>query len=296
MLEQQKLATPELLYWVKLQVEQKIPSDIIINQMKNSGWNDHICEQILQDLHNNKFNLTIKSNNSNTDHLNNNKPNTNNKKSTVDRNFFLVMGQTVQVTMHLENPKVTVFDNFLTDAECHLLINGTIGKLTPSAVVDNDNAGSMISEARTSLGGGYVKGENVTVESIEKRIELFLNYSISQQEPMQVLNYKTGAQYKSHFDYFDVNTKGGLEFTKQGGNRLATVIMYLNDVEEGGSTYFPVLGLSVRPKKGRILVWRNLLDNGQVDPRTQHSGTPVILGEKWIATKWIREGEFKYLS
>jgi prolyl 4-hydroxylase len=107
-------------------------------------------------------------------------------------------------------------------------------------------------------------------------------------EGIQILNYAGGGEYRPHFDYFPDNT-GGRVHTAKGGQRTITVIMYLNDVKAGGATVLPDIKLSVYPKKGSALYFSYVNSKGQVDPLTLHGGSSVVEGEKWIATKWIRE-------
>jgi prolyl 4-hydroxylase len=73
-----------------------------------------------------------------------------------------------------------------------------------------------------------------------------------------------------------------------GGQRICTVMVYLNEVEGGGQTHFIRQGVSVTPQRGTALMWWNVRD-GQVDESTYHAALPVEAGEKWVATKWIRE-------
>jgi hypothetical protein len=64
--------------------------------------------------------------------------------------------------------------------------------------------------------------------------------------------------------------------------------VYLNDVQEGGETVFPDRDVTVRPKRGRAVMFRNLLADGSPDVHSLHAGMPVLAGEKWLATSWIR--------
>ncbi|EDW80820.2 uncharacterized protein Dwil_GK11733 [Drosophila willistoni] len=98
-------------------------------------------------------------------------------------------------------------------------------------------------------------------------------------EDLQVINYGLGGQYTPHCDYFDENA--------ENGDRLATVLFYLTDVQQGGATVFPFLRLSYFPKKGSALIFRNLDNAMSGDKDSTHSACPVLFGNKWVATKWI---------
>ncbi|GAB6021244.1 hypothetical protein CHUAL_003859 [Chamberlinius hualienensis] len=90
-----------------------------------------------------------------------------------------------------------------------------------------------------------------------------------------------------------LKTESAEEFQKgeslPTGDRVATALFYLNDVRAGGSTVFPELGIEVKPIKGSVLLWRNLLDDGNGDYRTLHAACPIITGTKWVANLWFHE-------
>ena len=106
-------------------------------------------------------------------------------------------------------------------------------------------------------------------------------------EPVEVIRYEPGQLYRPHYDWFDAATPGGRTRIESMGQRLATVLIYLSDVAEGGSTLFPVLGLDVRPARGRALFFSNVDDRGETDRRVLHGGAPVVTGCKQIATCWF---------
>jgi prolyl 4-hydroxylase len=140
--------------------------------------------------------------------------------------------------------------------------------------------------------GTYFKlGQNDLVKKIEARIAEVTGTPVPNGEGIQILNYAGGGEYRPHFDYFPDNT-GGRVHTAKSGQRIITIIMYLNDVKAGGATVLPNIKLSVYPKKGSALYFSYFNSKGQVDPTTLHGGSPVVDGEKWIATKWIRERVF----
>ncbi|XP_001994787.2 prolyl 4-hydroxylase subunit alpha-2 [Drosophila grimshawi] len=104
-------------------------------------------------------------------------------------------------------------------------------------------------------------------------------------EQLQVANYGVGGHYEPHWDFF-VDSQ---HYPAEEGNRIATAIFYLSDVEQGGATAFPFLNFAVRPQLGNILFWYNLHRSLDMDYRTKHAGCPVLKGSKWIANIWIHE-------
>jgi prolyl 4-hydroxylase len=144
---------------------------------------------------------------------------------------------------------------------------------------------------RTSDGMFFERGENDIVARIEQRIAALLRWPVEFGEGLQVLRYAPGAQYRPHYDYFDPGEPGTPTILKRGGQRVATLVMYLQEPEQGGATTFPDVGLEVAPKRGTGVFF----SYERPDPatRTLHGGAPVLAGEKWVATKWLREREFK---
>ncbi|MED6244803.1 Prolyl 4-hydroxylase subunit alpha-3 [Ataeniobius toweri] len=78
-------------------------------------------------------------------------------------------------------------------------------------------------------------------------------------------------------------------FKLKTGNRVATFMIYLSSVEAGGSTAFIYANFSVPVVKKAAIFWWNLHRNGQGDEDTLHAGCPVLIGDKWVANKWIHE-------
>ena len=197
-------------------------------------------------------------------------------------------GQQIQVAMRVTAPDVVLLDNFMTHDECDAFCELSKSTLTKSTVVDDATGAHVVHEHRTSMGTYFSLGQNDLVKRIEARIAEITGTPVPNGEGIQILNYASGGEYRPHFDYFPDNT-GGRIHTAKSGQRTITVIMYLNDVKAGGATVLPDINLSVYPKKGSALYFSYFNSRGQVDPSTLHGGAPVVDGEKWIATKWIRE-------
>ncbi|CAG5114579.1 unnamed protein product [Candidula unifasciata] len=106
----------------------------------------------------------------------------------------------------------------------------------------------------------------------------------------EIANYGIGGQYGLHWDFLAEALKEEVrnhEASLYGGDRLATFLIYLTDVERGGSTVFNKLGLAVSPVKKMALFWYNAKPSGELDYTTQHAGCPVVVGHKWVSNKWM---------
>ena len=200
-------------------------------------------------------------------------------------------GQAMQVAFRLDAPDIVVLDNFMTAAECDALCAQSASTLSKSKVIDDVTGASVAHDARSSQGTYFSLGQTPLVQTIEARISEITNTPMVNGEGIQILNYVGGGEYRPHFDYFS-DKDGGRVHTAKGGQRIITVILYLNDVAAGGATIFPNINLNIYPKKGSALYFSYFNSTGQVDPATLHGGAPVLAGEKWIATKWIREREY----
>ncbi|KAF3626931.1 Prolyl 4-hydroxylase 1 [Capsicum annuum] len=183
--------------------------------------------------------------------------------------------------------------------ECDYLRSIAIPRLHVSTVVDAKTGKGIKSDVRTSSGMFLSPDERQypMIKAIEKRISVYSQIPAENGELIQVLRYEKNQFYRAHHDYFSDTFN-----IKRGGQRIATMLMYLSDNVEGGETYFPmagtgecscggkmIKGLCLKPAKGdAVLFWSMGLD-GQSDPESLHGGCEVISGEKWSATKWMRQ-------
>lgn len=195
----------------------------------------------------------------------------------------------VHIVFTLTNPNVAVIDGLLSDVECDKLIQLTNGRMKSSEVVDRQSGGSYQSNVRKSEGCHFNRGENAIVQRVEQRIASLTGIAVDCGEPLQMLHYGVAGEYLAHQDFFDPADPGTEFLTRVGGQRIATLVIYLNNVPEGGDTHFPDLELSVKPKKGAGVYFEYTNLAGQLDARCLHAGTPVARGDKWIATKWLRQ-------
>lgn len=164
--------------------------------------------------------------------------------------------------------------------------------LQRSTVVDPITGQDIVAGHRSSDGMFFRLGEHPLVAAIEQRISVLTGTPAENGEGLQLLHYPAGAWTSPHFDYLQPTNDANRESVARSGQRTGTLIMYLNDVEAGGDTTFPVIGLSVSPRRGQALYFEYTNAAGQCDPASLHAGEAVRAGEKWIATKWLRSRRF----
>lgn len=194
----------------------------------------------------------------------------------------------VRIAVSTDAPVVRVLENLLTLQECDDLVAEAKPRLARSLTVDVDGR-HQTDERRTSQGMFFRISETPLIERIEQRIADLLAIPVSHGEGLQILHYQPGQEYEPHFDWFNPDQPGFSTVTARGGQRIASVVMYLNTPEEGGGTAFPRIGLTVTAMRGSAVYFA--YDTG--DEASLHAGLPVLKGEKWIATKWLRERPYQ---
>ena len=201
-------------------------------------------------------------------------------------NLLRVDGREITVLLQVKHPRVIVFGNLLGQDECDKLVALARPRITASSVIDMQSGGNRQDEGRTSSGMAFRRGETKLIERIERRIAALLQWPYENGESLQILRYAVGQQYKPHYDYVDPTQPGALPFLARGGQRVASLVMYLNTPPRGGATSFPDAGLEVAAVKGNAVFFS--YDRADPATGTLHGGMPVIAGEKWVATKWLR--------
>ena len=196
----------------------------------------------------------------------------------------------VRVLVAMNAPRVVVFGGLLSDEECDEMIALARARLARSETVQTETGSSEVNESRTSQGMFFNRGEHALCARIEARMAALLAWPVENGEGLQVLRYGPGAEYKPHYDYFDPAQAGTPSILKRGGQRVASLVCYLNTPAQGGATVFPDVQLDVAPIKGNAVFFS--YDRPHPATHTLHGGAPVVEGEKWVATKWLREGRF----
>lgn len=201
---------------------------------------------------------------------------------------LVVEGRKVHVLASLLHPRVVVFGGFLSDAECDELVATARPRLRRSSTLDLQTGEDTAHEHRTSQGMAFQRGQTPLCARIERRIATLLDWPVENGEGLQVLRYGVGAEYRPHYDYFDPAFPGTAATLRRGGQRVASLVMYLNTPARGGATVFPDAHFEAAAVKGNAVFFS--YDRPHPVTASLHGGAPVLEGEKWIATKWLRAG------
>jgi prolyl 4-hydroxylase len=203
--------------------------------------------------------------------------------------FYNKTNNEIQIKKH-GNKKYFLYeiDNILSSTECDLLIKYSKNKQLEDSSVFNNNH-NVINNNRRSKTTWFKLNENKIESKCSKIAKQLTNKNDYNLEDLQLVYYQAGGYFKPHYDVTK-NTNVNTVVT----SREYTLLIYLNDVVEGGETVFPYLNLEIKPKKGKGILFRTLDDNDRVIPESFHGGKPVIEGEKWICNKWIHNKEIRH--
>lgn len=180
-----------------------------------------------------------------------------------------------------------ILDNFLSPDECRAMCAQIDAGSYPSPLFEKEKFDGV----RTS----YSCNLNVydpLIAAVETRIAALLGIDRTHGEPLQGQRYAPGQCFRAHNDFFYIDQPYWAGYEPHGGQRTWTAMIYLAEPEASGGTAFPLLGLTVEPKLGRILVWNNMALDGSPNGWTLHEGCEVAAGTKYIVTKWYRERPF----
>jgi hypothetical protein len=189
-------------------------------------------------------------------------------------------------------PRLGIVNGFIQPHVCDWLVARARPHIAPAVTIDSRLGAPRIDDIRTNgaMNFGLVNSDLLVV-LIRARIAAVLRRTITELEPTAILHYASGEQYGSHFDFLDPASPGCARQIAEGGQRIATCLVYLNDDYSGGETAFPAVGFSYKGRKGDALLFWNVDREGGPDKQTLHTGLPPTQGEKWVLSQWIRDRE-----
>jgi prolyl 4-hydroxylase len=282
---QRQQVTPQLRQWIIDQAQAGHSAESVLNSMLASGWQEDVAIEAMES--------TLRGHLEQQAVAQGLPPAVRVPDPQLDESpLYIDTGDSrVHVLQAMFNPRVVVFGNLLSDQECEDLIALAKPRLARSLTVATKTGGEEINADRTSSGMFFQRGENELVRRLEERIGRLLNWPVENGEGLQILHYTPGTEYKPHYDYFDPAEPGTPTILRRGGQRVGTLVMYLSEPEKGGGTTFPDVHLEVAPKRGNAVFFS--YERPHPSTKTLHGGAPVLAGEKWIATKWLRERRFE---
>jgi prolyl 4-hydroxylase len=180
-----------------------------------------------------------------------------------------------------------VYDNFITKEEADHIISSAKNSFKESKIIGGFD--TNIRKSKTT----WLYTSDPVIYNIIKKVCDIGGYPMENAEPMQVVQYEPGGFYKDHHDSCCDDDEKCTEFVQRGGQRVMTMLIYLNDDFTGGSTKFSTIEKEIKPSKYGAIMFRPLEDNSnKCHPFALHKGTPVISGIKYVCNIWIREGKY----
>ena len=217
-------------------------------------------------------------------------------KNNISNNNLVYEGSdyNLEKCKKINNYRLLTYDNFLTKKECNYIIKISKNKLNRSTVIGKQDT---ITNDRTSTQTWFQREDDPIFEKISDKVSKICNYPVENQESIQVLHYEPGQHYKPHYDAcIDGSEECKNDANNNGGHRVCTFLIYLNDVAEGGETSFPnYYGLKIKPKTGKAVYFDNL-DKTQTErhPCSLHwANKPKNNCEKWAMNIWVRQKKNK---
>ena len=189
---------------------------------------------------------------------------------------------------------IAVVHDFISQEECEEILAYSWQNMERSTVASKDGKGQK-HDKRTGSNTWLQHDASPIIKGVADRISQMVRMPLKNAEPFQVVYYKENEEYDYHWDSFDESDDVATEeYTKNGGQRLITVLGYLRDVPKGGETGFNHLGVNIQPRRGSVIIWWNVEPNTtKREIKSQHAGLPVLEGEKYAFNLWFRENEFK---
>jgi prolyl 4-hydroxylase len=191
---------------------------------------------------------------------------------------------TAQRQLLSSDPHVEIIQGLFSPEECRYVQMLAKPWLEPARIY-SDLGGSQLDPMRDALNMAFSPmAEDLVIQTINQCIADAANIPVTWGEPLHVMHYRPGQQFRPHHDAHGPGRGKRI--------RIATALLYLNGDYEGGETHFPNLGFRVRGGIGDLLIFHNVTADNKPDPRVVHAGLPIISGEKWLATRWIRGTDF----
>mmetsp|Transcript_2316 Transcript_2316/g.3713 ORF Transcript_2316/g.3713 Transcript_2316/m.3713 type:complete len:438 (-) Transcript_2316:118-1431(-) len=229
--------------------------------------------------------------------------------------------RSVEVQVLSDTPRLVLIEGFLSPSECAAIKKEAVPKMSPSTVLaqgDQKKGEKHTKDNARTSNTAWLQDRSVPiVQKIRQRVQDLAKVPMEWAEDMQVLQYKHKQHYYVHFDYFDPKMYPGDKRWESGHNRLATVFFYLSTVEKGGETVFPYgntapemrkkihtwgpcedalsTAIKVPAVQGSAIIFYSMKPKGhdkmaELDPTALHGGCDPIVGEKWSANYWLRNG------
>ena len=188
--------------------------------------------------------------------------------------------------------EVHTIENFFSEEECDWILENYTKEFRYSDNGGSGTLGEYVPGYRSAKFDWITDNFDELIKKYQEKLKDLTGISMDNFETPHIVEYKIGCQYKRHFDFFHPDTNYYERTMGQGGQRVYSCILYLNDNFTGGETKFYQLNKKVKPQKGLLCYWRNIDVDGNLNRDAEHAGLPVTSGIKYVLITWIRENKF----
>lgn len=189
-----------------------------------------------------------------------------------------------------ERPRILTAKSMMSKGECERMIAKTRGKLRRAGTYDpTSGKETTVDERSNSKAELTLTDVDIPIVLLQLRMSNLLGLPVPCFEPTNILHYAPGQEFKQHVDYLNMDSPGLAANMTALGQRIVTLLVYLNDGYEGGETHFPRLNYSFKGRTGDALMFGNVSEKGEPEPLSLHAGAPPRSGEKWVLSQWVRD-------
>ena len=189
--------------------------------------------------------------------------------------------ETPPIQIASSSPRIATINGFVAPAVCDWIVARARPMLAPAKVYDPGTGGYRQESVRDNSECHFLrKNSDLVLLALRARIAKAVELPVGAMDAPAVLHYTPGQRFLPHFDFLDTSHPGHAKQVAESGQRVLTLLLYLNDDYEGGETSFPALKWRYKGRKGDALLFWNVDTAGQPDRRTLHAGTAPTRGEK----------------
>lgn len=186
--------------------------------------------------------------------------------------------------------RIAIARGFAPKGFSEWLIDRARDRLVPAFA--NDPSGLAVRTATNCAFGPQQR--DIVLAVLQHRASQLLGVPVDCHEPPNVISYEPGQEYRRHADFIEPSIPEFQEEFRRLGQRVATVVTYLNDDFDGAETVFFDLDIKFRGAPGDAVYFANVKTDGTPDYLTSHSALPPTRGRKWVLSQWIRAKPFPF--
>jgi prolyl 4-hydroxylase len=195
-------------------------------------------------------------------------------------------------------PRISIYHNIISHHEAAQIKDIVHKKLQKSPAMVGGYKDTVLTRRSQHLWDQLLANGHYNVTFLSQRVadmtglDTRFSYKSTASDPWSISDYGIGGQFEPHVDYYEDAEdldKNLPDYMVGSGDRIITSVFYLSTPKAGGGTVFPWVNVTVNAVEGNAAVWYNYHPSGEPDWDTRHAGCPVLLGEKWVAIKWVRQ-------